>query len=495
MIGTGIHGRDQFLPPKLAFALVSFSLGQLGDGLNIFQGIYLVGLGWNEGSVGAALSLMGLTALLVQTLAGDVVDKTTLDRRIFLTVAAIVTALSASAVMFVKEGNSQHGLIYGTKIIEGMASSFIGPCLAALTLASFGPDHFDAIMASNILWGHVGSVASAVLAGGVAFFLYPDIKLCFLVIGASALVAVVFVKFVPQGDPLMGRGFRGDVAMDKTGQLQRVMSGEGNGEIDFVAEDTQTDAVIQKVLSGEAPLRSSTHVPEAASYMSVFSDRRTLVLCLTGFFYHFANANVLLVLGELMGGDNEDGTTSRSAIPLIAGAIVTAQLTMSAATLAGDRLTDRGVGRKPIFLIGLASLPIRCALIVLWRDSGEGYLLLTQIFDGIGGGLIGLLHPYLVADVTFGTGRFNVLMGLTASCFGVGATMSNFLGQLAVEYLGHVASLVGSLVLSFVPILLFAVFMPETLGVRGQSGDQVKDSMSAPRLDPAESGGFFVQMT
>lgn len=45
MIGTGIHGRDQFLPPKLAFALVSFSLGQLGDGLNIFQGIYLVGLG------------------------------------------------------------------------------------------------------------------------------------------------------------------------------------------------------------------------------------------------------------------------------------------------------------------------------------------------------------------------------------------------------------------------------------------------------------------
>lgn len=46
------------LSPKIAFLLVSFSLGQLGDGLNIFQGIYLVGLGWNEGSVGTALSLM-----------------------------------------------------------------------------------------------------------------------------------------------------------------------------------------------------------------------------------------------------------------------------------------------------------------------------------------------------------------------------------------------------------------------------------------------------
>lgn len=45
--------------------------------------------------------------------------------------------------------------------------------------------------------------------------------------------------------------------------------------------------------------------------------------------YSFANANVLLVLGELMGGDGgEDGAPSRSAIPLIGSAIVMAQLTM-----------------------------------------------------------------------------------------------------------------------------------------------------------------------
>ena len=43
----------------------------------------------------------------------------------------------------------------------------------------------------------------------------------------------------------------------------------------------------------------------------------------------FANANVLLVLGEIMGGnDAEDGAPSRSAIPLIGGAIVLAQFTM-----------------------------------------------------------------------------------------------------------------------------------------------------------------------
>lgn len=139
------------LAPKVAFACVAFSLGQLGDGLNIFQGIYLVNSGWNEGSVGIALSLMGLTALLVQTIAGDIVDKTKFDRRIFLVVAALVTAASASAILFV-QGDSQYGLMYSTKVVEGIASSFIGPSLAALTLASFGPDHFDSVMASNILW-------------------------------------------------------------------------------------------------------------------------------------------------------------------------------------------------------------------------------------------------------------------------------------------------------------------------------------------------------
>ena len=123
----------------------------------------------------------------------------------------------------------------------------------------------------------------------------------------------------------------------------------------------------------------------------------------------FANANVLLVLGELMGGDNDDGSVKRSAIPLIAGAIVTAQITMAIATIAGDRLTQIGWGRKILFTFGIATLPIRCALIILWKDAGDAYLLSTQVLDGLGGGFFGLLHPFLVADITFGTGRFNVV--------------------------------------------------------------------------------------
>ena len=187
----------------------------------------------------------------------------------------------------------------------------------------------------------------------------------------------------------MGRGFQGKVAMDEEGHLERLESDE--------------TTVVANNAGKQEP-------PKAATYLETFLNRRTCLLCVTGFFFHFANANVLLVLGELMGqSDDEDGVPRRSAIPLISGAIVTAQLVMAAATSLGNRLTIRGVGRKPLFMAGLLSLPIRCALIILWQDAGNTWLLSTQLLDGIGGGLLGLVHPYLVADISFGSGRFNVV--------------------------------------------------------------------------------------
>lgn len=126
-------------------------------------------------------------------------------------------------------------------------------------------------------------------------------------------------------------------------------------------------------------------------------------------FHSFANANVLLVLGELMGGDMSSGVPKRTSIPMIASAVVISQSVMVVATWAADVLTARGVGRKPLFMVGLLSLPIRCALILLFKNSGSSYLLATEILDGIGFGLIGVVHPFLVADITFGSGRFNLL--------------------------------------------------------------------------------------
>jgi len=318
----------------------------------------------------------------------------------------------------------------------------------------------------------------------VAYLMYPDIKLCFLVIGAVALVDFIFVQYLPEGDPQMGRGFHGKVAMDEFGRVESL---------------DEEDHKKQMTGDLEQNNRFISVPPIAATYWEEITNRRSSVLCLTGFFFHFANANVLLVLGELMGenDDAEQEGPSRTAIPLIAGAIVLGRVTMAITTRLGQRLTSAGVGRKPLFMAGILTLPLRCALIIYWKDAGSSYLLSTQILDGLGAGFFGLLHPILVADITFGTGRFNLLstyccapclslvyplipaystllltmnktVGLTASMFGLGSTLSNFLGQHVVEQFGHVASLTVSLIISFIPITIFSLLMPETLGDRDQ---------------------------
>ena len=110
-------------------------------------------------------------------------------------------------------------------------------------------------MASNILWGHIGSVVSAVLAGAVGYVLYPDIKYCFLVIGFSALLAVMGVRFLPEGDPLLGRGLD--------------------------SPRNSTIGVDQDYHAMELKHRSS----EVSAYQDVFLDKKTIVVCLTGFFF------------------------------------------------------------------------------------------------------------------------------------------------------------------------------------------------------------------
>ena len=264
---------SKVISPTLAFTVVSFCIGQLGDGLNIFQGIYLVNIGWNEGAIGIALSLMGLTALLVQTYAGDFIDKTSMDRRVILTVASFSVAASAMTILLVREGNTDHMLMYVTKVLEGFSSSFIKPCLAALTLASFGPQQFDEIMASNVFWGHVGSSTSALMAGSIAYIFYPNIKSCFYVISFSVCVAILFVPFLPQGDHLMGRGMRrskqggGSTSPHVKENVEHPPRGGGDAHVLAIASN-QDDQVVA-----------------AASYFTVLSEPKTLILCLTGFFF------------------------------------------------------------------------------------------------------------------------------------------------------------------------------------------------------------------
>lgn len=88
-------------------------------------------------------------------------------------------------------------------------------------------------------------------------------------------------------------------------------------------------------------------------------------------------------------------------------------------------------------------------------------------------------------------------MGLTASMFGMGATLSNYLGQNIVEQFGHVTSLTGSLIISVIPIAIFGFFMPETLGDRDRNNTSSTDasSVAAATEKPEKITAQYVQMS
>jgi MFS family permease len=77
------------------------------------------------------------------------------------------------------------------------------------------------------------------------------------------------------------------------------------------------------------------------------------------------------------------------------------------------------LGRKPVFLIASAALPIRGLLFTVTRRA---YLLvLAQILDGIGAGIFGVVAVIIVADLARQTGRFNLLQGAMNTCVAIGA--------------------------------------------------------------------------
>ena len=76
-----------------------------------------------------------------------------------------------------------------------------------------------------------------------------------------------------------------------------------------------------------------------------------------------------------------------------------------------------------------------------------------------------------------------LIVGVTASFFGLGATLSNFFGQMVVEKFDHVTSLMASFFISLVPVILF-LFMPETLGMRTHHQKQSSPTKKAQHHQP-----------
>jgi MFS family permease len=73
-------------------------------------------------------------------------------------------------------------------------------------------------------------------------------------------------------------------------------------------------------------------------------------------------------------------------------------------------------GRRPLLLIGFAALPIRALGFALISDPL--LLLAVQALDGISATVLGVLTALIIADLTGGTGRFNLAQGIVGTASG-----------------------------------------------------------------------------
>jgi MFS family permease len=84
------------------------------------------------------------------------------------------------------------------------------------------------------------------------------------------------------------------------------------------------------------------------------------------------------------------------------------------------------------------------------------------MLDDITGAVLGVMTALVIADVTKGTGRFNLAQGLFGTVMGIGASLSPTLSGLIVHHFGYAAGFASLSGEGLMALLVLAFFLPET---------------------------------
>jgi MFS family permease len=118
------------------------------------------------------------------------------------------------------------------------------------------------------------------------------------------------------------------------------------------------------------------------------------------------------------------------------------------------------LGRRPLLLFGFGALSIRGVLLAL--VSSPYTLVAVQVLDGISATVLAVLVPLIIADVTRGTGHFNLAQGAVGSAVGIGASLSPMLAGYTTDQYGSAVAFFGLAALATVGFVSVLMFMPET---------------------------------
>ena len=89
-------------------------------------------------------------------------------------------------------------------------------------------------------------------------------------------------------------------------------------------------------------------------------------------------------------------------------------------------------------------------------------LVAVQLLDGVAAAALGVMVPLIVADVTRGTGRFNLALGFVGSAVGIGASASTTLAGYLSDHFGSPVAFFGLASIAAAGLALAFATLPET---------------------------------
>lgn len=389
---------------------LNFFLADVRDGLGPYLAIYLLVVrgpshGWNEATVGMVLTVAGIVGLLSQTPAGGLIDRARNKPHVVI-VAALLVTLSSLSLPIV----SGFTMVAITQSIAAAAGALFAPAISAITLGLVGPKMFAKRVGRNEAFNHAGNAVSAALAGVLAWRFGP-VVVFWLMAGLTVASIVVSMRI----------------------------------------DNKDIDNAVARGLDREP----EDGCEEPSGWKTLLENRALMIFALTAFTFHLSNAAMLTSVSQLLGRTlGTDKATS-----LTAACIVAAQLVMVPVAIVVGRNTERW-GTKPIFLVAFGFLAARGALYTV--SSDPWWLVGVQALDGIGAGIFGALFPVIVADLTKGSGRFNVSQGVVSSVFGLGAALSATLAGSIIVWAGYTASFLTLAGIAAAGFVLYLIAMPET---------------------------------
>ena len=385
------------------------------DGVNLLLAGALSGFGpyvtaflaqqnWTQQNIGFVLTAGGFAGLLSQLPGGALLDAVR-SKRVVVAVGAGMVATGALIIAIWPS----FPLVLAALVLQGVTGGFLGLAITAISLGLVGHAALAERLGRNQRFASMGGVFAAGLMGFIAYFL--SYRAIFIVAAALVLPLLFALGRIQSSDIHFGRA-------------SCIPDHEGPG------------------------------APPRARLQSLWKTPSLLIFAGCAFLFQTANASMLPLAGETFAYSNAANSS------LIVSALIMVPQIIVAIMAPWTGRRANMWGRRPLLLVGFAALPIRALVFACTTDPA--ILIAAQILDGVSGTMLGVLTALTVADLTSGSGRFNLAQGFVGTISGIGASLSTTLSGVVAGSLGRAAGFLGIAAVALVALLLLWLLMPET---------------------------------